>query len=58
MTDPKHLYLEVSKFKADNGQLTGRLPEEISLHDLRALGHPESPFKAIRAQCIELQRRK
>jgi hypothetical protein len=32
MTFPKHLYLEVSKFKADNGQLAGRVPGEISLH--------------------------
>jgi hypothetical protein len=46
-------YLESSQIKADNGEKVGRLPGEISLADLRALGHPESPIKAIRAKCLD-----
>ena len=46
-------YLEPSRFKADNGEKVGKLPGEISLHDLRALGHPESPIRAMRAKCLD-----
>jgi hypothetical protein len=35
------------------GEKVGKLPGFIPLHDLRALGHPESPIKAIRAKCLD-----
>jgi hypothetical protein len=43
----REIYLEPSPIKAD------RLPGSIELRDLRALGHPESPIKAIRAKCLD-----
>ena len=46
-------YVEPSPIAADNGEKVGRLPGSISLDDLRALGHPESPIKAIRAKCLD-----
>jgi hypothetical protein len=46
-------YLELSTSGDSAGQKVGRLPRSIPLHDLRGLGHPESPIKAIRAKCIE-----
>jgi hypothetical protein len=46
-------YLEPSPIKADNGEKVGKAPGEISLRDLRALGHPESPIRAIRAKCLD-----
>ncbi len=56
--DPKsstatlHPYLEPSPILADGGAQVGKLPGCIPLHDLRGLGHPESPIKAIRAKCL------
>jgi hypothetical protein len=49
----REAYLEPSKFKADKREIVGKLPGKISLPDLRALGHPESPIKAIRAKCLD-----
>jgi hypothetical protein len=49
----REIYLEPSPIKADNGMEVGRLPGSIELRDLRALGHPESPIKAIRAKCLD-----
>ena len=46
-----HLELALSGDAA--GKNVGRLPRSIKLQDLRLLGHPESPIKAIRAKCIE-----
>jgi hypothetical protein len=46
-------YLELATSGDAKGQNVGRLPRSIPLHDLRALGHPDSPIKAIRAKCIE-----
>jgi hypothetical protein len=46
-------YLELSISGDAAGQKVGKLPRSIPLHDLRDLGHPESPIKAIRAKCIE-----
>jgi hypothetical protein len=46
-----HLYLEPSPILAGGAQV-GKLPGSIPLHDLRDLGHPESPIKAIRAKCL------
>jgi hypothetical protein len=44
-------YLEPSPVTADAGLQVGKLPGSIPLEHLRALGHPESPIKAIRAKC-------
>ena len=50
MSDP---CLELATSGDAKGQNVGRLPRSVPLHDLRALGHPESPIKAIRAKCID-----
>ncbi len=47
------VYLEASEIAADRGEKVGKLPGSIELQDLRALGHPESPIKAIRAKCVD-----
>lgn len=44
-------FLHVSLIPADAGEIIAKSPAEISLADLRTLGHPESPIKAIRAKC-------
>ena len=36
-----------------NGEKVGKLPSNLETDELRALGHPESPIGAIRANCIE-----
>ena len=46
-------YTEVSPYDADAGENVGKHPRSISVGDLRALGHPESPIKSIRAKCID-----
>ena len=46
-------YLELAVSGDAAGKNVGRLPRSIKLQDLRLLGHPESPIKAIRAKCIE-----
>jgi hypothetical protein len=46
-------YLCKSPYENDGGNLIGKRPSEIGVSDLRALGHPESPIKAIRAFCVE-----
>jgi hypothetical protein len=46
-------YLELSTSGDAAGEKVGKLPGSIPLHDLRALGHPESPIKAIRAKCVD-----
>jgi hypothetical protein len=46
-------YLMPSPIQDDGGHPVGRLPSEISLEALRALGGPESPMKAIRAKCVD-----
>ena len=56
MRTPDHRvseYLELSISGDAAGQKVGKLPRSIPLHDLRDLGHPESPIRAIRAKCIE-----
>ena len=45
-------YLQVSPYQADDGQKVGKLPSKLSKSDLKALGHPEIPIKAIRAKCV------
>jgi hypothetical protein len=35
-----------------NGEKVGKLPGSCGTDDLRALGHPESPIRAIRANCL------
>jgi hypothetical protein len=52
MTD-RAKYLEPSPFETDGGELIGKYPRLISAPDLRALGHPASPIKAIRAKCVD-----
>lgn len=44
-------YLQVSPYAVDEGHLIGKVPAEISMTDLRALGHPAAPLRAIRANC-------
>jgi hypothetical protein len=46
-------YLEVSPYEADGGQKVGKLPGSVRLEQLRALGHPESPIRAIRSKCLD-----
>jgi hypothetical protein len=46
-------YLEVSCNEADGGQKVGKLPGSVGLEPLRALGHPESPIRAIRSKCLD-----
>ncbi|WP_162685485.1 hypothetical protein [Roseovarius amoyensis] len=46
-------YLEPSPYAADGENLIGKLPSQISKDDLRDLGHPSSPIKAIRRNCVE-----
>ncbi len=46
-------YMQVSPSKADDGQKVGLQPTSASLQRLRALGHPESPIKTIRAKCLD-----
>ena len=46
-------YLELATSGDAAGKKVGRLPRSVKLQDLRLLGHPESPIKAIRAKCIE-----
>ena len=53
MTDASSSYLEVVSDGDAKGQNLGRLPRSIKLQELRLLGHPETPIKAIRAKCIE-----
>lgn len=48
-----NLYLETSPIRADGGATVGKLPASIPQHDLRDLGHPESPIRAIRAKCVD-----
>ena len=42
-----------SPFDSDGGEKVRKLPRSLSEDGLRALGHPESPIKAIRAKCID-----
>jgi hypothetical protein len=43
------LFLEM----LDTGEKVARLPSSIEMDKLRALGHPESPARAIRAKCVD-----
>lgn len=47
------VYLESSPTRAGGSEKVGKLPASIELHDLRLLGHPVSPIRAIRAKCID-----
>ena len=44
-------YLTPSSHKEDGNLLIGKLPKDVGADDLRKLGQPESPVKAIRAKC-------
>ena len=46
-------YLETSPYDADGGEKVGANPASLSLADIQALGHPQSPIKAIRAHCLD-----
>jgi hypothetical protein len=46
-------FLEPSPHAADGGELIGRLPTSIPVEDLRSLGQPERPTKAIRTKCLD-----
>jgi len=47
------IYHETATSGDAAGQKVGRLPGFLELHDLRDLGHPQSPLKAIRAKCVD-----
>jgi hypothetical protein len=49
----KDIYLEVATGGEAKGQKVGKTPRSIKRDDLRLLGHPESPIKAIRAKCVD-----
>jgi hypothetical protein len=49
----KSKYLVASPIQVDHGELIGRLPRDIPVNDLKELGGPTSPLKAIRAKCID-----
>src|SRR3974390_1410020 len=49
-------YLAPSPYQDDRGEKIGRVPQEISVASLKALGGPQSPIRAIRAKRIELRR--
>ena len=46
-------YLEPSTYRADGGNLIGKLPSKLSVPELLDLGHPTAPIKAIRAKCVD-----
>jgi hypothetical protein len=46
-------YLEVSQVADDRGNLVGRNPREIPPAQLRDLGGPTSPIRAIREKCLD-----
>jgi hypothetical protein len=46
-------YLQQSPHEADGGKKVGLDPASVGLDKLRALGHPESPIRAIRAKCLD-----
>jgi hypothetical protein len=46
-------YLEISPYEVDGGQKVGKLPRSLGLGQLRALGQPESPIRAIRSKCLD-----
>lgn len=35
------------------GEKVGKLASSMALKEIRVLGHPESPLKAIRAKCVD-----
>ena len=53
MDNQSNIYLEKSPSLGDNGATQGKLPIALELRELRILGHPDSPIKAIRAKCVD-----
>jgi hypothetical protein len=53
MKTHRTLFLEVSPYETDGGQKVGKLPGSVPVSTLRLLGHPESPIRAIRANCLD-----
>ena len=49
---PENPYLEPSPHSCDRGEKIGIDPVFLSKRDLKGLGHPTSPLKAIRANCV------
>lgn len=49
---PDNPYLEPSSHSCDRGEKIGIDPAFLSKGDLKGLGHPTSPLKAIRANCV------
>lgn len=47
------MYLEVSPWESDDGQMIGKHPKEVGVSGLKALGHPVSVIKAVRAKCLD-----
>ena len=39
--------------KLTTGEKVGKLPSFVGTDKLRALGHPETPLRAIRAKCVD-----
>jgi hypothetical protein len=46
-------YLEVSPYPVDGGEKIGKLPRSMELQELRDLGGPQTPIRAIRAKCLD-----
>ena len=49
----ENTYIKPSPILSDNGEKIGVASEFLSFRQLEALGHPKSPLKAIRANCID-----
>jgi len=46
-------YLRTSTILEDGGEKIGINPSGISMRDLKGLGGPQKPLRAIRAHCLE-----
>ena len=49
----KNIFLEISPFKADNGELVGRAPTEVPSEILSQKFSAQNPLKALRARCLD-----
>lgn len=45
-------YLRRSPEASDNGNFVGKTPAELTISEMRELGHPETPLRAIRRFCL------
>lgn len=49
----KRDFLQISPFKADDGEPIGRTPNEVSPQTLRLNFRAQNPLKGIREKCID-----